>query len=106
MFAPDQKFRKMQKLMLVELPVNELEAMIVNCVNACLRTHEGKKTLTEPENMEQLITKKEAAKLLSVHVSTIDNLRRDGSLTRYNIGKSARFKRGDIYELANKRKAS
>lgn len=45
------------------------------------------------------LTKKEAAKLLSCSVSTIDNYRRAGTLKRYNFGSSARFKRSELLQM-------
>ena len=60
----------------------------------------------EEQELERLLDKKEAANILGVSVSTIDNLRRDGFLTPTRFGKAVRFKLSDLYELADKRKAS
>ncbi|PTM11094.1 MAG: hypothetical protein DA408_14475 [Bacteroidetes bacterium] len=60
----------------------------------------------EETEQERLLDKKQAAKVLGVSVSTIDNMRRDGFLTPYRFGKAVRFKLSDLYELTEKRKAS
>lgn len=58
------------------------------------------------EDPDRLINKKEAANLLGVSVSTIDNMRRDGFLIPYRFGKAVRFRLSDLDELAEKRRAS
>lgn len=49
---------------------------------------------------EQLLTKKEAAKLLKCSTSTIDNYRRAGVLVFTKLGRSVKFRREDILALA------
>ena len=46
------------------------------------------------------IGKKEAARLIGVCSSTIDNAARAGRLTRYYVGKSVRFDRTQVLALA------
>jgi len=48
---------------------------------------------------EKLVSKKEAARLLGCSVSTIDNLRRKGRLELVKVGKSARFRLGDLQSM-------
>jgi excisionase family DNA binding protein len=45
------------------------------------------------------ITKKDAARLLSVCPSTIDNAARAGKLKRHYVGKSVRFERDQVLAL-------
>ena len=49
-----------------------------------------------PDDPERLISKKEAARLLSCSQSTIDNYRRAGVLEAIKLGKAVRFRRGDV----------
>lgn len=51
---------------------------------------------SQPEDPERLISKKEAARLLSCSQSTIDNYRRAGVLQAVKLGKAVRFKCGDV----------
>ena len=46
------------------------------------------------------VTKREAARLISVCISTIDNAARAGKLKRHYVGKSVRFLRTEVLELA------
>ena len=48
---------------------------------------------------DDFLNKKEAAKLASLSVSTIDNLRRQGKLKPYYFGSSVRFKRSELLEF-------
>lgn len=48
------------------------------------------------------MTKKEAARLLSVCPSTIDNAARAGKLIRHYVGKSVRFEREQVLALRSK----
>lgn len=53
-----------------------------------------------------LLTKKQAAGLLAVSCSTVDNYARAGRLTRHYIGKSVRFARGEVLGLASGKRYS
>lgn len=46
------------------------------------------------------VSKKEAARLLMCSQSTIDNMARDGRLTRFYVGKSVKFQREQVLSLA------
>jgi len=59
----------------------------------------------QEDEPDRLLNKKEAANLLGVSVSTIDNMRRDGFLTPYRFGKAVRFRMSDLEDLAERRKA-
>ncbi len=52
----------------------------------------------------EFLNKKEAAKLASLSVSTIDNLRRAGELKPYDFGSSVRFKRSELLEYLESRR--
>lgn len=49
--------------------------------------------------IEKLISKRDAARLLGCSVSTIDNLRRSGKLELVKVGKSARFRLSDLQSI-------
>lgn len=50
----------------------------------------------------ELISKKEAARLLDVSIATLDKLRKDG-LKWYRVQSNVRFKRNEVLEYAEKR---
>lgn len=52
---------------------------------------------------DQLMTKKEAAELLNISQSTIDNYRKSGVLEAIKIGKAVRFRRKELQAILNHR---
>ena len=88
----------MQNLILTQLSIPEVQQLF----RKELEEYFSKNPLTSmPKKSEpnDYVTKKEAAKLLSCSVSTIDNYRRSGKLNRYNVGSAVRFKRAEIISI-------
>lgn len=97
-----------QQTVLTSLTVNELENLIIDSVNACLKVHTPQPQpapATPPDDPDRLISKKEAARLLGCSQSTVDNYRRAGVLEATKLGKAVRFRRGDVIEFANPKNA-
>ena len=97
----------MQNLTVTPLTRDELENLIIDCVNACLRRHSAQaKPEAAPEPGQAappFVTKREAAALLSVSRATVDNWAKDGLLLRHYVGgKSVRFDRAEVLALAKK----
>ncbi len=57
----------MEKTILISLEIEDLQSLIVDCVNSCLRHNQQKK---EPQ-LEQLFTVRETADFLNLTVPTI-----------------------------------
>lgn len=102
-FVASQKNVTMpEQTVLISLTVNELENLIIDCVNACLKVHNQQPqpaAPTTPDDPDRLINKKEAASLLGCSQSTIDNFRRRGTLKSTKLGKAVRFRRSDVLAL-------
>lgn len=60
----------MDKTILISLPVEDLQSLIMDCVNVCLKHNTSSKTNSLNQN-EQLLTVEDAAKFLSLTVPTI-----------------------------------
>lgn len=94
----------MNEIRIIQMTPEDLENAVYRAVERLrgdITTSAKKAAETPPE----YVTKKEAARLLSCSVSTIDNYRRDGKIQKYNVGKGSggvRFKRSEILELAKK----
>jgi hypothetical protein len=60
----------MDKTVLISLPIEDLQTVIIDCVNSCLRNNkqESKPPTDQPE---QLLTIQEAAEFLSLTVPTM-----------------------------------
>lgn len=95
----------MQDIIVTTLSPNEFRAIIIECIEACIKRHSlslptAKETKTDSASV--FISKKQAAALLSCCASTIDNYARAKILTRYYVGKSVRFDRKQVLSLAKK----
>ena len=65
-----QNLFDMNKTVFISLPIEDLQTVIIDCVNSCLKnnTQESKPTTEQPE---QLLTIQEAAQFLNLTVPTI-----------------------------------
>lgn len=65
-----QNLFDMDKTVFISLPIEDLQTVIIDCVNSCLKnnTQESKTTTDQPE---QLLTIQAAAEFLSLTVPTI-----------------------------------
>ncbi len=89
--------------LIVTMTKGELEKLFEDRLRYCLLTYVPLQPAppgTDQQDPNQLLTKKEAARLLGVSPSTIDNHARAGNLTRLYIGKSVRFSREQVTSLA------
>ena len=94
----------MREILFSGLDKGELEELIKKCVNACLQENGRGQAEEQPKDENELLTKQEAAKLLKVSVSTIENYGRSGMLEKHYIGRSVRFKRRDVLLIASPKK--
>ena len=83
------------KIILTNFSRTELMTLIIDCMNECLKVEREK---------DILLSKQDAAKLLKVSVSTIENYGRSGMLEKHYIGRSVRFKRRDVLLIASPKK--
>lgn len=96
----------MEKMVFTALTREELHALIIDSVNACLRHH----TAQQPAQREDTpgpdggayINKRQAARLLNCSTSTLDNLRRAGQIKAFYVGKAVRFDRQEVLSLAKR----
>ncbi len=87
--------------LIFNLTKGDLEQIIEDRVRYCLLTYSPEQPVqTERADNDQLLTKKQAADLIGVCTSTIDNNARAGKLIRRYVGKSVRFRRDDVLNLA------
>lgn len=82
------------EIVLLSIPKDELETLIINSVNACLKFHLPKQE--EAAALPELLTRKQVAEYLSISLTTVDTLARDGILKKHFVGGSPRFKRNEV----------
>jgi len=92
-----QNLFDMDKTVLISLPIEDLQTVIIDCVNSCLRNnkHESKSPTDQPE---QLLTIQEAAEFLSLAVPTIYSKVSKGELPVMKRSKRLYFSRTELLE--------
>ncbi len=93
--------------LLIVLSEDRLRSIITDAVRQALSEMPQPKTTAYDEN--EMLTRKAAAEWCKISQSTIDNYRRAGLIAAHRLGKSVRYKRGDLMKafsnsLANPRK--
>ena len=101
-----QNLFDMDKTVLISLPIEDLQTVIIDCVNSCLRNNkqESKAPTDQPE---QLLTIQEAAEFLSLTVPTMYSKVSKGELPVMKRSKRLYFSRTELLEyLKDGRKKS
>ena len=87
----------MNKTVLISLPIEDLQTVIIDCVNSCLKNN--KQVNTEPtETSEQFLTVQETAIYLNLTVPTIYSKVSKGELPVMKRGKRLYFSRTELME--------
>ena len=92
-----QNLFDMNKTVFISLPIEDLQTVIIDCVNSCLKnnTQESKPTTEQPE---QLLTIQEAAQFLNLTVPTIYSKVSKGELPVMKRGKRLYFSSTELIE--------
>ena len=87
----------MDKTVFISLPIEDLQTVIIDCINSCLKnnTQEGK---TPTEQPEQLLTVQEAAQFLDLTVPTIYSKVSKGELPVMKRSKRLYFSNTELME--------
>jgi len=87
----------MDKTVFISLPIEDLQTVIVDCVNSCLKNN--KQGNTEPTDQpEQLLTVQEAARFLKLTVPTIYSKVSKGELPVMKRSKRLYFSSTELME--------
>jgi excisionase family DNA binding protein len=66
-----QNLFDMDKTVLISLPIEDLQTVIIDCVNSCLKNNKQAHSKQPADQTEQLFTIQEAAEFLSLTVPTM-----------------------------------
>lgn len=80
----------------------KIESIFLGCLHTVFDDYFKNQSKEDNQDPDKLLTKKEAAELLSCATSTIDNYRRSGIIKRHYIGSSVRFKRTELLDAVKK----
>jgi len=87
----------MNKTVFISLPIDELQTVIIDCVNACLK--HNKQRNTEPQNeQETLLTIQQAAEFLNLSVPTIYSKVSKSELPFMKRSKRLYFSRAELLD--------
>jgi len=87
----------MEKTVFISLPIEDLQAVIIDCVNSCLRNNKQEnKPPTEQPETDQLLTIQEAAEFLKLKVPTIYSKVSKGELPVMKRSKRLYFSRTEL----------
>lgn len=90
----------MERTIITTLTPDEFRQIVVESIRHCLKTDKPISDNVPGQAAANYVTKREAARLISVCVSTIDNAARAGKIKRHYVGKSVRFLRSEVLALA------
>lgn len=84
----------MDKTVLLSMPVQDFQAIIVDCVNSCFK-HNLENNLSQ-EQSEQLLTREETCDFLKINSSTLWAWTNSGKVNGYGIGSRRYYKRSEL----------
>jgi len=88
---------------MVVITPEELETIVDRRLQAAFERYAPQNHNTAPDAAAPpFVSKREAARLIGVCTSTIDNAARAGKLKRHYVGKAVRFDREKVLSLAKK----
>lgn len=87
----------MDKTVLFSIPVQDLQLMIVDCVNSCLK-HKPNDNVENLEQSDNLLTRDETCKFLKVDSSTLWAWTNKGKVKAYGLGSRRYYKRSELIE--------
>lgn len=85
----------MEKTVFISLPIKDLQAVIIDCVNSCLKNNKHNSTQNSTET-DELLTVKDTAKFLSLSVATIYGLIHKGEIPVMKRSKRCYFSKVEL----------
>lgn len=86
----------MQEVVLISIPVNDLQTLIIDSVNDCLKKANPKLLTDNLSEIPEMLTRREAAKLLSISLGTLDSWAKEGRVTKHRAGGVVRFRKDEL----------
>lgn len=92
-----QNLFDMDKTVLISLPIEDLQTVIIDCVNSCLRNNK-QESKPPTEQPEELLTIQEAAQFLNLTVPTMYSKVSKGEISVMKKSKRLYFSSTDLME--------
>lgn len=85
----------MEKTVLISMPIDELQTVIIDCVNSCLKYHNWQ---VEEKDSDQLLNIEQAANFLNLKVPTIYGLVSRSAIPNSKKGKRLYFSKNELLD--------
>lgn len=85
----------MEKTVFISLPIEDLQTVIIDCVNSCLKHNKQSSTQQQPDK-DELLTVQDTAKFLSLSVPTVYTLISKGELPVMKRSKRCYFSKVEL----------
>lgn len=85
----------MDKTVLISLPIEDLQTVIIDCVTSCLKYH-PKGINKNLDKSQDLLTRDDTCKLLQIDSSTLWAWTNKGKVKAYGIGNRRYYKRSEL----------
>lgn len=85
----------MDKTVLISLPIEDLQTVIIDCVNSCLKN--SKQVHSEQAETDELLTVQDTAKFLSLSIPTVYTLISKGELPVMKRSKRCYFSKVELF---------
>jgi excisionase family DNA binding protein len=82
------------EIILISIPKDELQSIVIECVISCLNQHEFE--FPKEEKQEEYLTGKQVDSLLNISSPTRHKYVKDGLLNKHKIGGRVLFKRSEV----------
>jgi len=84
----------MESTVLISMPVEDLQVLIIDCVNSCLK-HVPEKTSALTDD-QRFYGDRELGKYLNCSVQTINQLKKKGQVTFHRLGRRCYYLRSEV----------
>ena len=88
----------MDKTVLISLPIEQFETVIIDCINSCLKNHKQTENALVQEPEDKFLTIQGASTFLSLSVSTLYSKCSRGEINFYKQGKRLYFSQKELTE--------
>ncbi len=90
----------MERIIFTALTPDELRYLFADAVEHVIKGMAKNHPTAQPADAPIYVSKREAARLIGVCQSSVDNFARRKQLTRHYFGKAVRFERAEVLALA------
>jgi excisionase family DNA binding protein len=84
----------MESTVLISLPIEDLQVLIIDCINTCLK-HVPEKSSVLVED-QRFHGDRELAKYLNCSIQTVNQLKKKGQITFHRLGRRCYYLRSEI----------